>query len=139
MIQNDTYLVAYFKRYPKYYIDRYKRYHHGEKFTFNIAPFFLGPFWLVYRKLYRETLLLLFFIIALAVVETFFFIYFNVSDKIYDAYESLTRIAFPLCSGFFANYFYFRRTDKNITKLLAKSENENERLALLKSHSGVWF
>ena len=65
MIIDDKYLIAYSGKQSEYYLEKYKSYKSGDKFSFSAWAFLVGVLWFLYRKLWFEALviILIYFII----------------------------------------------------------------------------
>jgi hypothetical protein len=63
---------AYFLTNSKYYLDKFEKFENGEKFTFNFWAGFFGIIWFVYRKMYKQAVI----IYLLNLVLTIFFVLF---------------------------------------------------------------
>jgi hypothetical protein len=136
-VQEEKYLIAYFDRQSDYYLEEYRSYHQGNKFTFNISSFFAGFFWFLYRKLYRQLFICIIVIVAIGFVEGMVLELFQVDEGLSTAFDRIFNIIFALGLGFTGNYFYIGQADKNIKAILSETDNEEERMARLKKVGGT--
>jgi len=125
----DRYLSSYIEdNYHDYYQKRYK-----EKpfykifFSWKWPPFFLGYGWLIYRKMYLETLIL--FIILIISGNIIFFI--NGNDRIFQIVYDSMRILLSI----FGNSLYYYKISRVIKKL--KNIDEREHIKYLIKHGGT--
>ena len=137
MIIDDKYLIAYFGKQSEYYLEKYKSYKSGDKFSFSAWAFLIGVLWFLYRKLWFESLviILIYFIIERignAIFETQLF----KSDNIMLAYL-LIRFLLAITFGFVGNHLYLKNAEKKINKVLIRISNEDERIRTLTKKGGV--
>lgn len=136
-LPDEKYLAAYFGRQSGYYIEKYQAYRSGDKFSFNIAPFFIGFFWFFYRKLWLEGILVVLFILVSGMIEGVLYELFTVSEDVQTMIFYISSFAFGALWGFLGNYFYIRKADKSINNILSATDNEIERMYLLTKKGGV--
>lgn len=136
-LPDEKYLQAYFGTQAQYYTEKYRSYLLANKFTFNIAPFFIGFLWFFYRKLWIEGTVILIFTIVLGVVEGFVYDLFAVSESIQTTIFYVSSFAFGMLWGFTGNYFYLRRSEKSINDVLSTTSDEEERVGMLSKKGGV--
>ncbi|ELR72028.1 hypothetical protein C900_02023 [Fulvivirga imtechensis AK7] len=136
-LPDDKYLQAYFGRQSGYYIEKFEAYTSGDKFSFNIAPFFIGFFWFFYRKLWLEGILIILFILVSGMIEGVIYDLFAVSEDTQTMIFYVSSFAFGVLWGFVGNYLYIRKADKNIKNVLMATDDEEERMYLLTKKGGV--
>lgn len=137
MIEEEKHLVAYFGRQSDYYLEKYKAYHRGNRFTFNIGAFLVGLFWFLYRKLFMETLIIVLLLFLTGVIEAVVYELFSVSDEVQKVLLFGSTLLYATIYGFIGNALYLKRADKTIRKVLSGTEEEDERIKLLKKKGGV--
>lgn len=124
MKHTEQHYIAFFANEENYYLDVINSYDNGRRFTFNPYAFFLGIFWLLYRKMYLTVFIL--FIVGIA--EAFFtdFLYENylISDRVYETLDIISRILWASVLGFFGNKFYMLEANRKISKVLHKNLSE---------------
>ena len=137
MIIDDKYLIAYFGKQSEYYLEKYKSYKSGDKFSFSAWAFLVGALWFLYRKLWFEALviILIYFIIE-RIGNAIFDIQLFKSDNLILAY-SLIRFLLAMAFGFVGNYLYLKNAEKKINKVLLRISNEDERIRTLTKKGGV--
>ncbi|UII33013.1 DUF2628 domain-containing protein [Fulvivirga ulvae] len=133
----ERYLQAYFGKQANYYIERYKAYLSGNKFTFNIAPFFIGFIWFFYRKLWVEGAVIFFIIIASGFLEGLIYERFSVGESAQTIVFYVSSFVFGMLWAFAGNYFYLKRAEKSIHEILSATSDEDKRLELLATKGGV--
>lgn len=73
------------------YISKFKKIQSGKKLSFNFAAFFLGAYWLFYRKLYKAGIVLMTVLFSLSIIMTPYFMdMLEVYEKILPAMEGGT-------------------------------------------------
>ncbi|MBL6447208.1 DUF2628 domain-containing protein [Fulvivirga sp. 29W222] len=133
----ERYLQAYFGSQANYYVEKYKAYVAGDKFTFNIAPFFIGFIWFFYRKLWIEGSIIFFFIICSSYVEEFIYGLLKVSASVQTTIFYVSSFVFGMLWAFLGNYLYLKRAEKSINNILSSTHDEEERLGQLTKKGGV--
>lgn len=134
---DEMYLKAFFGRRSEYYLERYKMYRSGDKFTFNISPFLAGGVWFFYRKLWREGLLLLLFLFVTGMAEALLYDMLSVTEGTQNVINLASGFLFGTLWGFAGNYLYMRRADIKVKEVLASTSDENERQRLLAAKGGI--
>jgi hypothetical protein len=137
MINSESYLRVYFGPRSEYYLKKYKAFHSGKKFSFNISAFFAGLFWFLYRKLYVQAVLLLLLSYILRYLVTLFYNVVVVDVEIQRLINLLLTATFGVICGFLGNYLYVKKSERQIKNALSKTENEDERIQLLKAAGGI--
>ena len=98
-----------------YYIPRWLEFKPGKsKASFNIAAFFFGAFWMLYRKMYIAAAIWF----GLILFEGFFEVY--VIEEIFGEVSGLDKIlnwVVAAIMGFYGNYFYFKNAEQKIARI----------------------
>lgn len=99
----------------KYYIPRWLEMKSGKgKISFNVAAFFLGVLWMLYRKMYVASAIYFGIIIFASLFEVF------VIEELYGEIPSIDRVTnwtAAAIMGFYGNYFYLKNTEKKISTI----------------------
>lgn len=122
----ERYLRAYFGNSQEYYIEKYRRFLNGQKLSWNIAPFFLGLFWFLYRRLYVAFIV----IIALTLLEGYLegLIFPNVEPGVF---MLPIGFAFAFAMGGIGNYLYLKKAEREIEKAFQAFDSEEARISYL--------
>jgi hypothetical protein len=139
IIDNENYLLTYFGPQSDYYLERYKTYHAGSKYTFNQASFFCGIFWFLYRKLFIHFLVAVVILLATSVLQDFLFGLLQISQKGQSILNMGINIGTWVLLGYCGNYFYILQTDRNVSRILDSTGDEEKRLELLKEKGGISY
>lgn len=134
---DEKYLEAYFGKQTAYYTEKYRAYLDGDRFTFNIAPFFIGFIWFFYRKLWVEGAVIFIIIVASSFVEELIYDLFSVSASVQTTIFYVSSFAFGMLWAFSGNYLYLKRAEKSICEVLSSTNDEEQRLELLAKKGGV--
>jgi hypothetical protein len=137
MIDNEKYLAAFFGRQHDYYLEKYKYYHGGVKFTFNIGAFFGGILWFLYRKLFLHAFGIFLLFIIFSIIEGLIFDTLQVSSEFQKLEFLISNFLFATIFGFTGNYFYIKQAEKKITEIISGTESEDECINSLKKNGGV--
>jgi hypothetical protein len=133
----DKYLVAYFDRQSDYYLEKYRSYQLGDKFTFNIGAFFGGVLWFIYRKLFLEASIIVSLLIVYGIAESLVYDLFSINSEFQKLSYFLSSVVFATVYGFIGNQRYIKCVENRANSILSKTTDENERMRLLKRKGGV--
>ena len=133
IIEDSLYYKTFFGRSSDYYEERYDRFCTGESVTFNPYAFFLGVFWLSYRKMYIE--LIIWFLIV-TVIESILFFAIDIDNPSLDRLFNLFWLGIIGCS---ANYFYFIKARRTVSKAKEMYANTGEQLDYLEREGGTSY
>lgn len=137
MMNEENYLLAYFGPQAEYYLQKHKAFHSGKKFTFNVSALLAGLFWFLYRKLYAQAAMLFVLYNVFVYLTTLLNDFVIMDVKIRDTIKFLPIVILPVICGFVGNNLYVKKSDKQIRMLLSQTENEEERIELLKATGGI--
>jgi hypothetical protein len=130
-------LNIYFRRNSDYYIGQMNKYEERGKCSFSVAAFFLGIFWMAYRKMYVH-ILIVFGIISVETLIRETLYYINViSTSIYEIIDNLFPLILALVIGFLSNRFYIIKTKRAIQKILTENNNEEVIKGLVSKKGGT--
>ncbi|RNI24538.1 DUF2628 domain-containing protein [Rufibacter latericius] len=133
--QEDFYR-AYFGTEADYYLNKLAQYQAGTKFTFNIAAFFFGLFWMLYRKMYLQALIL----VLILFVESFLLgqavKYYGFSQTNAGLLNNFFTVAWSTAIGFLGNWLYLRQAQARVTRALQTEPNEQAAVNRLSVEGG---
>jgi hypothetical protein len=135
--EGEHYLLSFFGRQSGYYLEMYHAFHQGNKFTFNIGACVFGVFWLLYRKLFRESLFATLILIGIGFFLAFAYELLGIDEARQTVIEWIVNFATWISFGFVGNYLYLKHADKNVQKILASWQDEETKLKLLRRKGGV--
>ena len=98
----------------------------GRRFRFNPYAFFLGLFWLLYRKMYLTTFTVLLLTILSTFVEDLLYENYIISTNTYNSLDTISRVLWASILGFLANKFYEMEANWKISKVLSKNLSDQE-------------
>lgn len=130
-------LQTYFGKQPDYYLEKYKLFRAGEKYSFNTGAFLAGIFWFFYRKLWFEAIAFVFILIFLGIIENELLKLLSVQYDYQQIYFFFSNFIIGCIFGSIGNYLYFKKAEKDIKNLFSKNYNENERLQRLRKFGGT--
>jgi len=133
----ERYLKIYFGGWPDYYLDMHHEYHLGNRYAFNVSAWLGGFLWFLYRKLYIELALVLFFFFASDIIISLFLYFVGVTEDLIQATLTMYPFFIWILVGFLGNNLYLRKTEKVIHRILESTNDENERIRLLKKKGGT--
>ncbi len=106
----------------------------GLRAGFNFAAFFLNFAWLLYRKMYREFLVLAAALVGLGVVHG---VIEALTEKNLDAIDKVENVVVAVTMGLLANGLYLRRAQRVIGNARAQEPDPARREALLRARGGT--
>ncbi len=136
---SEKYLKAFFGKQTGYYWDYYTDYVNGRKFMFNIGAFFLGFFWMLYRKLYWQAIGYISLLIGVDIMWYSIYSSFKVDIEIQKAIMIIDAFLFAFILGFIGNWIYFKSVDRRVSAILHTSSEEEKRIVLLTKKGGVSY
>lgn len=118
-----------------YYVREWLQIRKGKLLSFNLYAFCFGIFWLLYRKMYQPSVIVLSIYFAEGYLESII-----IKDLPFEAYTwELVRIGIYFTFiGFTGNWIYYIHTQHELSKLLASPKKSNLTLALRK-RGGISF
>lgn len=129
----DEHLRAFFGPQARYYLDVAQDFRDGVPFRYNIAAFFLGLFWMLYRKLYA-----VFVITALLVV-----LEQQLEQRLLPnlaanpAWNTFSNLVTASLVGMLGNRLYLRQAVNKIAEVTALGLGEEATLAELRRRGGT--
>jgi len=120
-----------------YYLDVLKSFNKGRRVRFSPYAFFLGIFWLFYRKMYLTVFTLFLIGIAEGLFTDLLYENYLISDQTYEGLDIISRILWAAVLGFFGNKFYILEANRKISRVLDKNLSEEETIAKLSKVGGT--
>lgn len=120
---NDLELFeSFFQESNSYYLEKLELFEKGKRYSINYSALIFGVFWFLYRKLYKESLLIFLIIFLRTIFENF------ILNKFFDVenikvFGFLFNILLLIFLGFIANSLYIKKAKKVIENI--KKNNEN--------------
>jgi hypothetical protein len=132
-MENDNELFeAFFRKQTAYYNEQLERFNSGEKYTFNVAAFFLGMAWMLYRKMYVEALVLF----GILFFEGFFE-RLLIGDNGPKFISIIINLITAFSIGTLSNYFYLQKAKRCVELAKSKFIDNQERIDFLKKKGGT--
>ena len=116
----------------EYYLGQWARMQEERTLSFHLWALALGPFWLLYRQLFRETALYIAFFFGLGLLR-----WSGIGFWLYETVFFCTRVLIlHLILGLSANRLYLLHCKRQVEKILNEEEKE-ERQEALRRKGGV--
>lgn len=128
---------AYFQSNSEYYIEQLELFNKNGKCGFNIHAFFIGVFWMAYRKMYIEILVIIAIIYLEMSLEELFYDIGFISLNTYEIINIISMIVWSSLFGFFSNRLYILKAKNAISKAVLVEQRFEEVKALLKTKGGT--
>ena len=110
----------------EYYLDQWSRMQEERTLSFHLWALALGPFWLLYRQLFRETALYVAFFLGLGLLR-----WSGIGFWLYENVFLLARVGIlHLILGLSANRLYLQSCKRQVEKILSTTEGEEQKEAL---------
>ena len=106
-----------------YYIPKWMNIKSGSMLSFNIAPFILGIFWMLYRKMYLASFIWMVILVISGFIEEEVLIAFGLGDAI-DAFTRISNLFYATFLGLLGNWIYLKSTERKISKLKSQGLGE---------------
>jgi hypothetical protein len=134
----EKYLIAYFGKQSGYYLEKYNDFIYGNRISFNIGPFFGGPLWFAYRKLYSHVGAIFAILILLQITEEFLYEANNANLETQKGVSFIITLFLSISYGYFGNLLYLKNSIKNILRILNETGiSEEIRIDKLQRKGGV--
>ncbi len=134
---NKDLFKLYFQRNSDYYVEQMEGFEQKGKYTFSVKAFFLGIFWMSYRKMYKTILIIIAIILAESFLEEVFLIYGVISESAYLIIDKISMLIWGFAIGSLSNKLYISKCTKDINKILSHHSNEEGINEEIKRKGGV--
>ncbi|RED42769.1 uncharacterized protein DUF2628 [Winogradskyella eximia] len=135
--ENRIQYENYFQSNSDYYLEQMAKIDSRKKFTFNIAAFFLGIFWMAYRKMYIHIVIVFGIIFAEMLIEEMLLDLGVISYAVYETIDFLSMFIWSFLFATLSNGLYISKTKKEIRKILNENENTKIQNELISKKGGV--
>ncbi len=133
IVDDNMFYRTYFGKSSDYYAERYEKISAGETVIFNSYAFFLGFFWLAYRKMYVE---LVGIMLVVAIMDTLLLFVLEIDNP---SLDRILNIIWAGIMGSFANYFYIRKAKRVVETAKNTYTNTSDQLDYLEKEGGVSY
>ena len=116
----------FFQENEKYYADQLIKFENGKKCSFNFWAGFFGPTWFIYKKLYKQALIIFIIILLLGAFSTWIQFLINPTSKLIRVYNIIF-IVIPsiIILGYISNNLYIKKSIRVVEKLIKEYGLEN--------------
>lgn len=136
-MEDDKLYAAYFKKDIEYYLNTFERYRNGNKYVFNVYAFFFGVFWFMYRKMYREALIIILVIVAEGYLEDI--LTAGMNETAIKVVTRISTIAIGIIVAMLANALYIRKAESIIGKAKQEQTDQEDLISDLQKKGGVSY
>ena len=134
---NKDIFANYFQENADYYLEQMEGFKERGRYSFSGSAFFLGIFWMAYRKMYLQIAI----IFGLIYAETFIGeMLRNLNVISFDAYEiidKLSMLIWGIVIGSISNRLYISKSQKTVKKILDENTNQEQIIELLSKKGGI--
>ena len=134
---NKEFYENYFQKNSDYYINQMESFNERGKYSFSVAAFFLGLFWMAYRKMYIHLLIIIGIIYSEAFIEEMLLNLNVISSSTYVIIDKLSMLIWGIIIGSISNRLYISKSQKDIKEILAENSNEEQIKDLLLRKGGT--
>ncbi|MBC3539280.1 DUF2628 domain-containing protein [Rufibacter sediminis] len=124
--EHEEYYRAYFGVDADYYLRKLEQYRAGTKITFNIGAFFFGIFWMLYRRMYKQGILVMIALTLESYLLGLAIEHFALSEGNAKLLNNLSTVLWSTAVGFLGNWLYLRQTQAKVTQALEEEESESD-------------
>lgn len=137
MLTNDSELYsAFFMNDKEYYLKQVERYQSGKRLSFNFSVIALGIIWFIYRKLYKESLVI-FLILACFTAVNFLLLRPYLGKEGNAVLFLLFALVFWVVLGFMANKLYIKKAVFTVTEVRSYLQDETQIKSEVMKKGGV--
>jgi len=136
---SEAHYRLFFGKRADSYMEVVKKIANGKKFVFNVPAFFLGMFWMAYRKMYREIVVVFVFLALEGFVEAMILEAYGVPEENTSIIDLVITIIWSVLLGFYSNYLFVAMANREISKVLELNLPEEEADALIAKNGGTSF
>ena len=135
---SEIHIKTFFGKNSDYYFDKWNEYKNGRIISFRPFAFLFGLFWFLYRKMYREGLLMGLLILIEGIIEEYILTdIFNIQEGDRKGFDLIIIILIAAFSGMFGNYIYMKSSERKIKKILSTDLSEEEKMKKLEGTGGT--
>lgn len=113
----------YFQSNSDYYIKQLNSFNEKGRCFFNVPAFFVGMFWMAYRKMYLHILIIFGLVYLEITIEDTLFNHSIISASAYEIVNYISMIVWPSLFGFFSNKLYILKAKKDVSMILREESN----------------
>lgn len=136
-MEDDKLYAAYFKKDIDYYLNAIERDRNGSTYFFNVYAFFFGIFWFMYRKMYRESCIIILVIVVEGYLEDKFTA--SMSETAIKVVSRISTIAIGIIVSMLANAIYIRKAENVIGKAKQELTDQEVLISHLQQKGGVSY
>ncbi len=128
---------AYFQKNSDYYISQIESYNERGRYSFSVAAFFLGLFWMGYRKMYLHVIIIAAIIFAEGIIEETLLQTNTISFNAYGIIDKISTLIWGIVISSIANRLYISKSQRTIKKILNENSNEEQIMDLIARKGGT--
>lgn len=107
------------------------------KTRFNFYAFLFSLGWFLYRKMYRESLIITVAIVVLNIIQNWIYGQNIMSDDAFVLFNLLSTLIVSAVLGFLANRLYIQHCDQRIAEITARHVDEHRRQSEIETRGGT--
>jgi len=134
---NKEIFEKYYKKSTDYYIGQLESYSQRGRCSFSVSAFFLGLFWMSYRKMYKTVIIISVLIFLESILEGVLLSYNIITADAYELISKLSMIAWGAILSILANRLYIKQSIKEVDEILNKNLEEQELELEISKKGGV--
>ncbi|MBK5722054.1 DUF2628 domain-containing protein [Dysgonomonas sp. Marseille-P4677] len=131
IIEDTMYYRTFFGNESSYYEERRERLLAGSSTVFNPYAFFLGFFWMAYRKMYVEILVLA---AVTTIIECLIYFAFEIDNP---SVDRVVNLVWAIIVGLYANTFYIKKATRTIEQAKEMYANTSDQLDYVEKQGGT--
>jgi hypothetical protein len=135
--ENKELYARYFQKNSDYYIEQIESYNESKKYSFNISAFFLGIFWMTYRKMYLQAVVVIIMILIESYLEDILVQLNFISINTYEIIDKGAMLIWGIIIGSISNRLYISKTKKDIKKILDENSDPRKIDELIQKKGGT--
>lgn len=117
---------AFYTQKSKYYADQLEKFEQGERLSFNFWAGFFSVTWFIYRKMYKQAIIIFLIILALTIISAVILQLINPYDSSNEVYVKIFFYIFDfVVLGFIGNKLYISKSIKSVESFINEHGLEN--------------
>lgn len=137
--ENIDYYQSFFGSNYEYWTKEAVQLEMQGKTSFNLYAFFFGLFWFLYRKMFREVVVIVLVVMAVRYLEAVLILNEIVAKENELVLSMCTTLGLSSLFGLFANKLYLRHCHLQVTQILAGDMEANAKIEVLKNKGGISY
>ncbi len=135
--ENIDYYQHFFGDHSDYWTQEAVQLEMQGRTRFNFYAFLFSVAWFLYRKMYRESLIVLMILFAISWIQDLIYSQGQLSQEQFILMNMVVTIIVSIILGILANRLYIQHCNRKVAEILAENSEEDHRVHGLKARGGT--